>query len=251
MNLRTFTIQRKLGGEYWLTGAPRNWRQGDAWLVAHDVFHHLEDDDGSVAREVMSFGVEAWLETPKNGIANAVSPGTMAGTLEGDFDEGVTFRRLARLVLPVAPRTRFPSVPPEVREFFKLFAKDALDELVRNLAVYRDEPLPVDARAAILAADNQRRCAHWLLYGYLTAQQRYPDATAFQQAFELLQDCVKRLKGDEAGRYTLTHDAVLVAENKAAAQSIAALCAGREQPCAQLRTKPSLLKKNQQFETEI
>ena len=251
MTLRTFTIQRKLGGEYWLTGAPRNWRQGDAWLVAHDVFHHLEDDDGSVAREVMSFGVEAWLEAPKNGIANAISPGTMAGTLEGDFDDGVTSKRLARLVLPSAPRARFPSLPPEVREFFRLFAKDALEELVRNLEVYRDDSLPVDARADILAADNQRRCAHWLMYGFLTAQQRYPDAGAFQQAFELLQDCVKQLKGDEAGRYTLTRDAVLVAENKAAARGVDALLAMREQHCAHLRIKPSLLKKHQQFEPEI
>ena len=92
MTLRTFTIQRKRGGEYWLTGAPRNWRQGDAWLVAHDVFHHFEGDDGSVAREVMSFGVEAWLESHKSGIANAISPGTMAGTLAGDFDEGGNFK---------------------------------------------------------------------------------------------------------------------------------------------------------------
>lgn len=250
MTLRTFAIQRKLGGEYWLTGAPRNWRPGDAWLVAHDVFHHFEDDDGSVAREVMSFGVEAWLEAPRSGIATAISPGTMAGTLEEDFDRGVTAKRLARLVLPSAPCVRFPSVPPEIREFFKLFAKDGLAELVRNLEAYRDDQLPGDARKAILDKANERRCAHWLMVGYQAAQQRYPQATAFQQAFELLQDCVKRLEGDEEGRFTLTHDAVLVAENRAAARSVAALQSVRDDDCAQLRIKPSLAKKRPMLELE-
>lgn len=243
MSLRTFTIHRRPSGDYWLTGAPRNWRPGDAWLAAHDVFHHFEDDDGSVAREVMSFGVEAWLETPRSGIAQSISPGTLAGTLEEDFDEGVTAKRLARLVLPPAPRTRFPSLPAEVREFFRLFAGDALEELVRNLEGYRDIELPAYTRATILAAENRRRCAHWLMCGYLEAQSRYPDAVAFHRAFELLQDCVKRLQSDDRARFTLTPAARLVAENQAARRSVESLCEIREAHCAQLCIKASLLKR--------
>ncbi len=220
--IRAFSIHHKPGDGYWLTGAPRNWKPGDAWLVAHDVFHHFNDDDGSVAREVMSFGVEAWLEAPSQGIANSVSPGTLAGTLQEVFDKGYTAKRLASLVIEEAPQARFPDIPPDVREFFRLLAKDAIAEIKAALQVYYEVPEKDGALLQrVSSSENASRYAHWLMCGYQQAKQLYPDARAFRKAFVKLQDCVKKMPSGKMACFSLRADARLVAENRCAAKCLA------------------------------
>ncbi len=239
--VRSFEIQRKPEGRYWLTGAPRNWRQGDSWLVAHDTFHHFEGDDGSVQHEVMSFGVECWLEAPRAGLQHAVSPGTLTGTLFEEFDNGVTARRLARLLVPAPPSSALPAVPGDVVEFFRFLVHDGLTALMRDLREHHEARIPVRAQEAILGGENLARHTGWAVLGFAQGRARYRNAMAFKEAFELLQHCVKMLAPDARARFSLLQDAALVAENRAAAHCVHRLVTeSMYAPGDRLRVKPTL-----------
>ena len=219
--IRTFTIECKPDCKFWLIGAPRNWKPGDSWLVTHDVFHHFEGHDGSVGCEIMSFGVEGWLEATKVGLERSLSPGTMGSTLADELEHGITARRLARLTVGPAPKTRFPNLSADAKAVLTNFAHAGLLALERQLVNQFGSEFPDRARAAILAEANYKNCRDWVLYGYELAQKTYLNPEAFSAAFELLYSCVEKLEVGERARFSLTTEANLVAENFTAARCAA------------------------------
>lgn len=218
--LRRFTIECRANGEFWLKGAPRNWKPGDAWLVAHDVFHHFEGEPGTVEREVMSFGVEHWLEQGEQDLAQVAS--TLAGALADDFSDGISARLLARLFVPEVPDVPDLSeaLPEEVSEFLRSACTIGMYELLESLEQYHAYEFTPDQRDALLSDRNLERHANWAMLGYLKSQRRYPEAPAFQRAFQRLQSCVRNMVPGEWARLCLATDARLVAENRVAARAM-------------------------------
>lgn len=220
--LRRFAIQCRSNGEFWLQGAPRNWQPGDAWLVAHDVFHHFEGEPGTVEREIMSFGVEYWLEQGSQTL-DVVAP-TLAGTLADDFSYGVTARRLARLFAPEPPAPDLSqALPEEASEFLSAACTHGLYELLETLEQYHDYEFTPSQRDSLLSERNLERHANWARWGYLKAQRQYPDADAFLKAFKRLQGSVRNMVPGEVARFSVTPQAQLLAENRVAARGVLSL----------------------------
>lgn len=220
--LRQFAIRCPSSRAFWLVGSPRNWTPGDAWLVSHDVFHHFEGEPGTVEREVMSFGVEHWLEPEKSDWTLMAS--SFGDTLADDFSDGVSARRLSRLRIPEVPAPGLSEVLPQAaRNFLRNVCSRGLYEVVESLERHHEYHFTTAQRDSFLSESHVNRYANWAMWGYLRAQRRYPDAPAFQRAFQRLQSCVCALTPGDTARFSLTTDAGLVAENLVAARAVCSL----------------------------
>lgn len=191
-------------------------------MVTHDVFHHFEGEPGTVEREVMSFGVEHWLEQDE--LDWTVMASSFGDTLADDFSNGISARRLSRLCIPEVPAPDLSEVLPKAaRDFLRNVCARGLYELVESLELHHEYHFTTAQRDSFLSESNVTRYANWAMLGYLRAQRRYPEAPEFRRAFQRLQSCVSDMVPGETARFALTTEAGLVAENRVAARAVRSL----------------------------
>ena len=88
-----YTIRINRQREFQVVQFARWAAYGDAWLCAHDIFHHRPGDDGSVQAEAMSFGAELWCGFPGIG-TEAIAPISLGGALSAVYESHPDLRRL-------------------------------------------------------------------------------------------------------------------------------------------------------------
>lgn len=179
------------------------WRlEGSSWhdpgygaLTAHDVYHHEPNDQGTLAEELMSFGVEHWLEG-----------GGWAADIDewsGDtFANGLAFVLSAsvdRLALPPAPPLP-ADLPPHLASIWRRkydlalmdFLVETREEGARRSAQENDDRLsPLDE------PDYPDRLVAWVAEGWRRAQSRYPDPDPIQEEFNALAEHLDHLAAEQ------------------------------------------------------
>lgn len=205
-------------GKWWLVGAPRNWRAGDNWLVAHDLFHHEPGDKGTLAEEVMSFGTELWLEYCISG-HYALSSSTLSGTLLESFEEGpLTTKKLKALLLPCPEKTLAHArlstgrqAGDETVEYFRKCVEAVTDDMVAHL---RQFPRCLGLCEELSTEQQMARLAGWLEVGLLRASLRYPDPCQARRYFMWLQDLVSLVREGETLRLEMSQNGKFIPQGR-------------------------------------
>lgn len=151
---------------------------GDGWLVAHDLYHHEPDDRGTFAEELMSFGVQEWLESAGQ------SP-LARQRARIDFENAVCYVLMeskGKLDLP-AP----PPWPDALGDAVRRYWEEAYAGGVDSLVMVQQQRLSDPAWAPVEAPDHVSRAVGWMAEGWRRAQQRYPSPERTQAAFEHLE----------------------------------------------------------------
>ncbi len=172
--------------------------RGDAWLTAHDVFHHLPGDTGSVAEEMMTFGAELWLEHPSQGL-DGINYGSLEGVLAESYHGS---RSLEKYVLPEVPFAfRMPgrAVMERFRAVTELGVTGAAERFDARFGEGCRRSLPEEELRRFTCDENQTRCARWMALGYRVAQRRFPDPERGRELFGTLKVALERLPRPAAG----------------------------------------------------
>lgn len=166
---------------------------GDGWLTAHDLYHHEPNDQGSFAEELMSFGVQHWLE----------AMGTEGGLDQWDassFSEGLEYVlnvSLSHLDLPPAPDLNATAIHPVMLDVWKEGLAVGLQDFLEGCEdssslspVHRARVRQLQERPELLdpvrAPDYSERAMGWIAEGWRRAQHRYPDPGRIQVEFDQL-----------------------------------------------------------------
>lgn len=212
-SLRSIRIATVDGGLI-LAGASWWATPGDCWLVAHDIFHHHPDDDGSFACEAMSFGAQCWIEHHTDDLRLGIDPTSLCAILEQVASQAAerglpTVRDT--LILTADP----PAHPKPDPRFLERFQK-LVEEAVVESSFAREFKNVDDATcAAICDGPNVAKIVEWMSYGFHRAQARFPDP----QATRLLFDGLSRALGHwdrSANSKTSVDDAFVVEIDEAA-----------------------------------
>ena len=195
-------------------GGPAYQRPSQGWLTAHDVYHHLSNDQGSYAEEVASFGAQAWTdpqlapEHPRS-VAELATIwfSVMAMILEGGT------RGVRGLLLPEPPacESTHPLMP--------LLRQGYTQALWEVQDVFSD--WATDEEWKLLGGHEQtQRAAAWAVHGYETAKVRWPDISLARAGYDQLaklaqasaQDGdVLRVSLPASGELLIEHSAVVSA----------------------------------------
>lgn len=147
---------------------------GDAWLCAHDIFHHDPLEPNKVVDEVKSFGTQLWLEYPSQGL-EYVTPDALAGALLEGLKSKIAFDRL---LLPQGPDGVLPSAH-----------RAQCRQLIFEGMAYLDGRLGMTYEALtgaapnrrmdalfkqIVGPENQARMLFAMAVGYERGRQRFP-----------------------------------------------------------------------------
>lgn len=167
---------------------------GDSWLCAHDLMHHREGDTGRIQEEMVTYGVESWIE---GGVSEdgwgAVSFGAISGPIGEAYRDT---RHLKHFVVAEPPVFENPLPVLQMQQFAEAvnvgFADAASTIVARYLDLY-EQKMPQAVVDQLVSEDNQARAVQWMAYGYLQAQTRYPDPVAAQAMFEAVQRFFRRV----------------------------------------------------------
>ncbi len=172
--------------------------RGDAWLAAHDVFHHLPDDAGSVAEEMMTFGAELWLEYPSQGL-DGINYGSLEGVLAESYHGG---RSLEKYVLPQVHlpfRAPGAAIMERFRAVTELGVAGAAERFDARFGEGCRRSLPEEELRRFTCDENQARCVRWMALGYRVAQRRFPDPEKGRELFGTLKVALERLPRPQEG----------------------------------------------------
>lgn len=177
-SLRSIRIATVDGGLI-LAGASSWATPGDRWLVAHDIFHHHPDDDGSFACEAMSFGAQCWIEHHTDELRLGIDPTSLCAILEQVAERNPDAVR-DTLILTADPPAH-PKPKPRFLERFQRLVEEAVVE-----STFAREFKNVDDATCGQLCDgpNVARIADWMSYGFHRAQARFPDPEATRALFD-------------------------------------------------------------------
>lgn len=217
------TVKKVAPGEWWLVGSPRNFKPGDEWLIAHDMFHHVENDKGSIQEEVMSFGAELWLGYPQER-DSAISWYTLAGVLGEPYEEKpLTSKKAKAFLLPSAKealreaqQVLRTSYSHKAWKIANRCAQMALDRVIRDLGHHKAFGLALQER--LTSDDMVERYTEWLLLGTLLASQRFPDPHAAQASFHRAQNLMSLMETGQSLKLLLTATGALLPASRKAQQ---------------------------------
>lgn len=225
--VRTFSIRKVDYANWWLVGAPRNWKPGDEWLIAHDVYHHVDGDTGSVAEEIMSFGAELWLDYVVHG-SHAVNASTLGGVLLEPFEAGAVKAQKLQELLPPCPADELGSLLAEsglaFSELSRLIAKScaegAVEELLAGLPQRNIRAGTLAFKEQLSSEETAQRYAQWILLGLLKARIRYPDPSNARSHFGWLQTLVQKMETGEVMRLSMSETGELSPVNRVAKKAM-------------------------------
>jgi len=159
---------------------------GDAWLCAHDLFHHHPDDDGSMHCEAMSFGAELWIAYPGAG-TDAISPLSFAGVTSAVYEHRPDLRGL--ILRRGAPPME--ALEEHLQQRLGEVVDDGLAAAARHIEGHREaaglRPRRAAAMQALTSPLNRGRYAQWMAFGYRRAERRFPSARKTQRLIESFQ----------------------------------------------------------------
>lgn len=196
MAKRELVVQVKGHDSFRLVGTGRWADFGDAWLCAHDIFHHNPLEANRVVDEVQSFGTQLWLEYPSQGL-DCISSDALAGSLL----EGVKCpAAFDRLLLPVGPQSVWPIGNA-------LFCKELIAEAMKQLdwrlaetyeSIMGKEPTRKmkERIKQITGEKNQAAILEHVAAGYCNGQLRFPYPDKAFTTFEKLQTLLKEASSD-------------------------------------------------------
>lgn len=178
------------GGAPWIPAA-LGWRSpANSWLLAHDMYHHLPQDSGTVAEELATLGAEYYVchEPLDSGKDDSLSglqalqqsaAGIVGSAFESDRNGAVDF------CLWHAATAR---VSDAAWGIFTAVAMSAVVQLAEMLEG-NDDP---EWMAALHSFSMDGVVASWLISGYAAAQIRFPDQRhvrkSWQEALHQLQE---------------------------------------------------------------
>lgn len=151
---------------------------GDGWLVAHDVYHHASEDQGSFAEELMSFGVQAWIERREDFSQKDEND-------DFDFKSSVCYvleASKSHLNLPDPPP--FPALCPDLMRA-KWEEGYAGGLLVFTVESFRE--LTEEQACQLDAEDHVEKAVGWMAHGWELGRNRYPDPGMTRKTFENLE----------------------------------------------------------------
>jgi hypothetical protein len=151
---------------------------GDGWLVAHDLYHHEPGDQGTFAEELMSFGVQEWLESQGDACASRRRP-------QIDFENAVCYvlsESKGKLDLP-AP----PAWPASLTEATYGHWEKAYRGGMGALEITQHQDMDDPAWEQLEAPNHVAHALGWIAEGWRRAQRRYPEPALTQAAFEHLE----------------------------------------------------------------
>lgn len=167
-----------------LEGAGRWMDYGDAWLCTHDLMHHKAGDTGRIEEELATYGVESWLD---GGVSqegwSPIGFDTISGPLCDSYRDT---KHLNRFVVAEPPKFEHTLPETQVEQMVAAvnsgFADVASTVMERYFDLY-DEDMPQSVVDQLVSEENQARAVRWIAYGFVTAQQRYPDPAAAAACF--------------------------------------------------------------------
>lgn len=172
-------------------GSGRWARSGDSWLATHDAFHHVSGDTGTVAEELMTFGVELWMKYPSAGVLG-VSWSNVAGTLMKEVEDGLDGKAL--LVGPHGESIKEESaVPADVRARLVELSRRGLEEFVEwnDRNSYMGKAKRKALSADLLRTSNVVRYAGWMAMGWMRGKTMYPHPAEAEKAFEQVEELLR------------------------------------------------------------
>lgn len=142
----------------------------DAWLVAHDLVHHLPEDDGTVAHEIASLGAELFC-----------SKGSLPDGIESLISVAASLPGLCFEACAMPSAFMLPSAPPSDCDLsgLEVLERSAVGELEALLSAC---PEPDWARAIEEFSRPGAVCA-WIRYGFSRAQSRFASREAAHKVF--------------------------------------------------------------------
>lgn len=179
-----------------ITTRPHQTPAQDSYVVAHDVFHHHPNDQGTYADEVFSFGAELHMETAHKTFEEQQSSLQSAwfSVMALTIDQGS--KGLGGLLLS----DKHPQL--ELREFEQQFKKlytDSIQELKLDFYAHRD----YETWDRLLSRPQINKAASKMAQGYRWAQEHYPDPKSFLQMFNQVRKASEQ-RGNVGDQFTVT-----------------------------------------------
>lgn len=178
---------------------------GDAWMCAHDLFHHFPGDKGSMSQEAMSFGAELWLGFPGAGL-EAIATSSFGGVASAAYQARPDLRRLILRQDPPA----FEPLEDYLHEHLREVVDGGLALTAGFVTRWRREaglrPASAAGLAALTAPASRARYLRWMGHGYRLAQQRFVSARKAQRFIEDFRELLARAAQAQRRQITVEFD---------------------------------------------
>jgi hypothetical protein len=165
-------------------------------VVAHDVYHHMPGDTGTLAEEMATFGAEYYVNYEHSGERRAI-PLLELGAVAVATEAATTARQPDRACVLTSPLRR--PLDTNAEEAFSCVAQAAFFQLEAALEVRREDEL---ARGMVSAIPEIRgktfvaSAVNLMRFGYRQARRRFPDQQRVRTAMSNLELVLRSLGRD-------------------------------------------------------